>query len=53
VGRGELSGPLTGAREAVRWPGYGGEGGGGQNLGSREMGAGMSAVSRGELFALL
>jgi hypothetical protein len=43
VGRGELSGPLTGAREAVRWPGYGGEGGGGQNSGverARARGAG-------------
>jgi hypothetical protein len=31
VGRGELGGPLTGAREAVRRPGDGCEGGGGRN----------------------
>jgi hypothetical protein len=31
VGRKELGGPLTGAREAVRRPGDSGEGGGGQN----------------------
>jgi hypothetical protein len=34
VGRGELGGPLTGAREAVRRPGDGGEDGGGQNSGA-------------------
>jgi hypothetical protein len=31
VGRGELGGALTGAREAVRRPGDGGEGGGGRS----------------------
>jgi hypothetical protein len=43
VGRGELSGPLTGAREAVRRSGDGGEDGGGQNFGAeraRAQGAG-------------
>jgi hypothetical protein len=54
VGRGEPNCPLTGASEAVRRPGYGGEGGGGRNSGAGHAqaqrvgnGEGMSAVRRG------
>jgi hypothetical protein len=34
VERGELDGPLTGAWEAVRWPGNGGEDGGSRKTGA-------------------
>jgi hypothetical protein len=54
VGRGEPNCPLTGASEAVRRPGYGGEGGGGRNSSAGHAqaqrvgnGEGMSAVRRG------
>jgi hypothetical protein len=61
VGRGELSGALIGARDAVRRPGDGGEGGGSRNSGAEharargagKWGVGMSAVRRGELLTLL
>jgi hypothetical protein len=60
VERGEPDGPLTRAWEAVRRPGDGGQGDGGQNsvrsalrLGDWEMGVGMSVVRRGKLVALL
>jgi hypothetical protein len=57
----EPDGPLTGAWEAERRPGDGGEGSGGQNSGAEraraqrvgKWGAGMGAVRRGELLALL
>jgi hypothetical protein len=61
VERGEPGGPLTGAWEAVRWPGDDGKGGGSRNSGAEHAqarrvgneGAGMSVVRRGELLALL
>jgi hypothetical protein len=62
VERGQPDGPLIGAWEVARRSGNGGEGGGGQNSGVERAraqgvgngeGAGMSAVRRGELLALL
>jgi hypothetical protein len=48
VGHGELSGPLTGAQEAVRWPGDSGEGLGGWNSGAeRARARGVDKWGRG------